>query len=766
MPFENETHVSDSEKEGSDEDMGGLPMHMGAEGGVPPPTGAEQTPQSTQEVDETQQNILRPPAPDEQMTEAERQELTRGKRAASPERATGSGRKKQTITHEELRGTRSSQRVSQAVNKIEKKALKPKPNTTIAKGSKPGRIGPAKASPCRVTRGAVKEMELPSLLMEKVRESEANKKTKAMAASIAKAVEKDAVQKKQTKAMAASIAKAVEEDAVQKKQLKAVAKKIAKAVQKGREEQGREERARRRSANSKGAAAAAAEPAADATESSDDSCVITGETYKAPDGTMQFIKDGKSLVKLETLESDDESADETQKYKEVLDIFPSPKLPEKVRLPRIIIDRDPHVPDDTSGLVEQDPKTTSLYKLLERIENAPDDFRVLNMLSDELYSVQDVRLSYLHQMSHFDRVHIIRLDQAGQELAARAEARVLQARDNLLVKLIRDKPGPPKEIAEGSLAPFKPRFEDAVGAAGGVARDAAPTEAEEKEKESEEESEKESEESSEEESEESSEEESEESSEEEEKDDDADDEAGEGAPSDAMQDEEGAEDDALPDAMAVEEADGEEANPADAGKKNSGKKSTEKKSVRVLTGFFAKGAFKMGYRSTNAERKRKEKKRLDNLDSFDAAASAYRAAHRFSQLTTGAAKLNTYKFWKNSLKIKLKQLKRIKKRIANLRQNLFYSSNKKKLQKIWDRNNYRADRLIFKMNFSVFGAQGLSLNHKGAMKFFLTMKTRAGFWAQRAVLPEAVSPPDSEYPSAESHSDVTSDDPEQEETEW
>jgi len=670
------------------------------------------------------------------MTEAERQELRRQRQASqkgavTPEKGTGSGRRKLTITHEELRGTRSSQRVSQAVKTIEKKALKA--DKTIAKGSKPGRIGPAKASPCRVTRGAVKEMELPSLLMQRVaaRESEANKKTKAMAASIAKAVEKDAVQKKQ---------------------VKAAAKQIAKAVQKGREE-----RARRRSANSKGAAAAAAEPAADSAESSDSSCVITGETYKAPDGTMQFIKDGKSLVKLEAFESDDESADETQKYKEVVDIFSSPKVSEKVRLPRVIIDRNPYVPDDTFGLVEQDPRTTSLYKLLERIVTAPDDFRVLNMLSDQLYNARDVALSSLFQMSLFDRIQIIRLDQAGQELAERAEARVLQARDNLLAKLKRDKPAPPKEIAEGSLAPFKPRFEDGVGAAdettptdGGVARAATPTEAE---KESEEEEEEE----SEEESEESSEEESEESSEEEEKDDDADDEAGGDAPSDA-------EVDAPPDAMEDEGADKEEAESADAREKK--KKSVQKKSVKILKGFFAKGAFKMGYRSTNAERKRKEKKRLDNLDSFDAAAAAYKSATSFATLSA-AAKLNFYNWWKKTLRMKLKELRRIKKRMAHLnKRSLFYSADKKKLQKIYDRNNYRADRHIFKMNFSVFGSQGLSLNHKAAMKFYLTMKTRAGFWANRATRPEAISPPDSEYPSAEEHSDVTSDDPEEDDMEW
>jgi hypothetical protein len=52
------------------------------------------------------------------------------------------------------------------------------------------------------------------------------------------------------------------------------------------------------------------------------------------------------------------------------------------------------------------------------------------------------------------------------------------------------------------------------------------------------------------------------------------------------------------------------------------------------------------------------------------------------------------------------------------------------------------------------------------MKFFLTMKTRAGFWAKRATLPDAISPPDSEYPSAEEHSDVTSEDPEVDDMEF
>jgi hypothetical protein len=333
---------------------------------------------------------------------------------------------------------------------------------------------------------------------------------------------------------------------------------------------------------------------------------------------------------------------------------------------------------------------------------------------------------------------------------------VLQARDNLFAKLIRDKPAPPKEIAEGSVAPFKPRFEDGAGAAGdttptdgGVARDATPTDAggiaPDQEDEDEEESEEE----------------------------DADDESGESEEDDADEESgESEEDDADDEAGEVDDADlhaTDKQGPEEghAGPAIDGVRARKKKRGKNRKGFYAKGAFKkMGYRSTLAERKRKEQKRLDNLDSFDAAASAYRGALAFAPLSA-ATKMNFYKFWKTSLKQKLRELRRIKKRMTHLRKrSLFYDVKKKKLQKIFDRNNYRADRHIFKMNFSVFGSQGLSRNHKGAMKFFLTMKNRTGFWANRANRPDAISPADSPYPSAEEHSDVTSEDIEEDDMEF
>jgi hypothetical protein len=96
-------------------------------------------------------------------------------------------------------------------------------------------------------------------------------------------------------------------------------------------------------------------------------------------------------VKLETFESDEESEDDMPMQPGIVD--PGP---------------DNLLPDSTFGLVEQDPRTSSLYKLLERIVAAPDDFRVLNMLSDQLYNARDVGLSYLFQMSLFERVRASR----------------------------------------------------------------------------------------------------------------------------------------------------------------------------------------------------------------------------------------------------------------------------------------------------------------------------------------------------------------------